>query len=97
MERYECNERGEQFERSVMSVMLMSKLSYEQFELFELFELFEQGVSMLATYRWKEIGLRMHLAQMARIRGARDIQSKVDVSRRGDFLNSAKDGLCRAL
>ena len=77
-----------------MSVMLMSKLSYEQFELFELFE---QGVSMLATYRWKEIGLRMHLAQMARIRGARDIQSKVDVSRRGDFLNSAKDGLCRAL
>ena len=94
MERYECNERGEQFERSVMSVMLMSKLSYEQFELFELFE---QGVSMLATYRWKGIGLRMHLAQMARIRGARDIQSKVDVSRRGDFLNSAKDGLCRAL
>jgi hypothetical protein len=96
LERYECNERGEQFERSVMSVMLMSKLSYEQFELFELFE---QGVSMLATltYRWKEIGLRMHLAQMARIRGARDIQSKVDVSRRGDFLNSAKDGLCRAL
>jgi hypothetical protein len=94
LERYECNERGEQFERSVMSVMLMSKLSYEQFEQFELFE---QGVSMLATYRGKGIGLRYNLAQMARIRGARDIQSKVDVSRRGDFLNSAKDGLCRAL